>query len=94
MRATIQKLNRMLRHCDAASEDYVLFIFRPPPFGLHVGDVIEFDAELLDQPQTATNITMGDTFSLELWQHNVHDLRANAEPGSSRVPLSEETIAA
>jgi hypothetical protein len=75
MRAVVQKLNQMLRHCEAVSEDHVLFIFRPPQFGLHVGDVIEFDAERLDEAQTAINLTMGSSFTMEIWRCNVRNLQ-------------------
>jgi len=79
MRAIIQKFNQTLHYCDAVSEDHTLIIFRPPEFGLHIGDVIEFDPELLDKAQIASNITMGSSFSVEIWQCNVHDLRVHTE---------------
>jgi hypothetical protein len=82
MRAIIRKFNQTLHCCDAVSEDHMLIIFRPPEFGLHIGDVIEFDPELLDKPQIASNITTGGSFSVEIWQSNVHGLRVRTEQGA------------
>jgi len=65
MHATIQKLNLHLPYCDAKTSSDILFVFRPTPSGLHVGDVIEFDPQILEAPQTAKNISTRAAFSLE-----------------------------
>jgi hypothetical protein len=89
MRATVQKLNQMFHYCDALSENQILFIFRPPEFGMHIGDVIEFDEEQLDEPQTAVNITSGGSFTLEIWRQNVHRLRIHSGQRTVPSPLAE-----
>lgn len=86
MRATIQKLNMNLAYCEAKTSSDILFVFRPPPSGLHVGDVIEFDPEVLEVPQTAMNTNTGAAFTLELRERDIHDLRLPAAHGSSRFP--------
>ena len=86
MRATIQKLNTTLPLCDARTDNDILFVFRPPPSGLHIGDVIEFDHTLHDRAQTARNITSGQDFTIHLRKENIHDLRLPAAHGSSRFP--------
>jgi hypothetical protein len=91
MRAVVQNLNSMLRYCDAVSENSVHYIFRPPPTGLHTGDVIEFNPELLNQPQSAVNITMGRlTFTLEILDYNVHKLLPDAGQGTSASSSPEK----
>jgi len=89
MRATIQKLNMALLYCDARNNRDILFVFRPPLFGLHLGDVIEFDPGIIEAPQTAQNVTTGEGFELYLRQRDIHDLRLPAEHGSSRFPSLE-----
>ena len=84
----------MLRYCDAISEDRSsFFIFRPPTSGLNAGDVIEFDEEVLGEPQSAANLTTGGAFTFELFPHNIHDLRVrDAEsPAPSPAPNQAAT---
>ncbi len=66
MRATIQKLNITLPYCDARSDSDILFVFRPPTTGLHLGDVVEFDHSIIEASQTARNVTTGETFEIHL----------------------------
>ena len=82
MRATIQKLNMALPYCDARSESDILFVFRPPRTGLHLGDIIEAD-------QTARNISTGEMFTIHLRERDIHDLQLPAVHGSSRFPSPE-----
>ncbi len=89
MRATIQKLNMDLPYADAKSSSDILFVFRPPPSGLHVEDVIEFDPRILEAPQVARNISTGAAFTLEIRERDIHDLRVPAAHGSSRFPSAE-----
>jgi len=89
MRATIQKLNMELPYCDARTESDILFVFRPPASGLHVGDVIEFDHTVIESSQTARNISTGQEFSIHLRERDIHDLRLPAAHGSSRFPSPE-----
>src|ERR1700690_2746834 len=90
MRATIQKLNMSLPYCDARTAHDILFVFRPPASGLlHVGDVIELDAHILDAPQTALHVPTGESFSIEIHKHDVHDLRLRSGQGTSRFPQQE-----
>jgi hypothetical protein len=89
MRATIQKLNMHLPYCDAKTNSDILVVFRPPPSGLHIGDVIEFDPQVLEVPQTARNISTGAAFTMELRERDIHDLRLPAAHGSSRFPSPE-----
>lgn len=89
MRATIQKLNLNLPYADAKSSSDILFVFRPPASGLHVGDVIEFDPEIREVPQAARNITTAAALTLELRERDIHDLRLPAAHGSSRFPSPE-----
>ena len=88
MHATVKKINQMLHYCDAMSDEHVLVIFRPPASGLHVGDIIEFDEETLGEPQNAVNLTMGNSFSLELYPHNLRPLRLTSmeKPVTPSVP--------
>ena len=86
MRATIQKLNMTLPYCDARSDSGILFVFRPPASGLHVGDVIEFDHTVIESPQAARNISTGQEFTIHLRERDIHDLRLPAAHGSSRFP--------
>jgi len=89
MRAIIQKLNMRDPSCGAASENDILFVFIPPPSGLHLGDVVEFDHKILDLNQTAQNISTGATFIIRLRAMDIHDLRLPAAHGSLRFPLPE-----
>lgn len=89
MRATIQKLNMTLPYCDARSASDILFVFRPPSAGLHLGDVIEFDHTVLEESQTARNVTTGEAFLIHLRERDIHDLRLAAAHGSSRFPSPE-----
>jgi hypothetical protein len=89
MRATIQKLNMTLPSCEARSDNDILFAFRPPAAGLHVGDIIEFDHTTIEASQAARNITTGETFQLHLRERDIHDLRLPTEHGSSRFPTPE-----
>lgn len=89
MRATIQKLNMALPYCDARSDSDILFVFRPPATGLHLGDIIEFDHTILETDQMARNITTAGTFQIHLRERNIHDLRLPAAHGSSRFPSLE-----
>jgi hypothetical protein len=86
MRATIQKLNMKLPYCDARSDSDILFVFRPPATGLHLGDVIEFNHAIIEASQTARNLTTGETFQIHLRERDIHDLRLSAAHGSSRFP--------
>ena len=86
MHATIQKLNMTLPYCDARSESDILFVFRPPARGLHLGDIVEFDHTIIEAPQTARNLTTGETFPIHLRERDIHDLRLPAAHGSSRFP--------
>jgi hypothetical protein len=88
MRATIQKLNLELPYCEAKSSNDILFVFRPPSSGLHPGDVIEFDHQVLERPQTIQNISTGTAFTAEFREQDIHDLRLPAIHGSSRFPAS------
>lgn len=94
MRATVKKTNPMLRYCDAISENHLLFIFRPPPSGLNAGDVIEFDEEILSEPQAANNLTTGATFPFELFPHNIHDLCARNADRPVPPPTPNQASAA
>jgi hypothetical protein len=89
MRATIQKLNMTSPYCDARSASDILFMFRPPASGLHLGDVIEFDHTVLEESQAARNITTGAAFQIQLRKRDIHDLRLSAAHGSSRFPSPE-----
>lgn len=89
MRATIQKLNMTEPYCDAQNASDILFVFRPPATGLHVGDVIEFDHTVIESPQTARNISTGQEFPIHLRERDIHDLRLPAGHGSSRFPSPE-----
>ena len=89
MRATIQKLNMTLPYCDARSDSDILFVFRPPATGLHVGDIIEFDHTVIESAQTARNISTGQEFPIHLRERDIHDLRLPAAHGSSRFPSPE-----
>jgi hypothetical protein len=89
MRATIQKLNMELPYCDAKSSNDILFVFRPPPSGLHLGDVIEFDHRVLERPQMVRNISTGAAFTAQFRDRDIHDLRLPAAHGSSRFPSPE-----
>ena len=89
MRATIRKLNLHLPYGEAQSGNDILFVFRPPPSGLHLGDIIEFDRQILEMPQVARNTTTGATFTIELRERDIHDLRLPAAHGSSRFPSAE-----
>lgn len=73
MRATIQKLNMALPYCDARSESDILFVFRPPATGLHLGDIIEFDHAVIEADQTARNISTGERFTIHLRERDIHD---------------------
>jgi hypothetical protein len=75
--------------CDATSRNDILFAFRPPASGLHIGDVIEFDPHIQDAPQTALNATTGAAFTLEIRSNDVHDIRLPAFHGSLRTPSRE-----
>ena|SRR6266480_4407166 len=89
MRATIQKLNMALPYCDARSDTDILFVFRPPATGLHLGDVIEFDDGILEAEQIAQNISTGERFTIHLRERDIHDLRLPAAHGSCRFPSPE-----
>jgi hypothetical protein len=89
MRATIQKLNMTLPYCDARSESDILFVFRSPATGLHLGDVVEFDHTIIEASQTARNVSTGETFQIHLRERNIHDLRLPAAHGSSCFPSPE-----
>ena len=89
MRATIQTLNMALPYCDARSDNDILFVFRPPATGLHLGDIIEFDHAVIEADQTARNISTGEMFTIHLRERDIHDLRVPAAHGSSRVPSPE-----
>ena len=89
MRATIQKLNMALPYCDARSESDILFVFRPPRTGLHLGDIIEFDHTVIEADQTARNISTGEMFTIHLRERDIHDLQSPAVHGSSRFPSPE-----
>ncbi|MDL5048084.1 hypothetical protein QQ054_18880 [Oscillatoria amoena NRMC-F 0135] len=86
MHATIQKLNVTLSYCDARSASDILFVFRPPATGLHLGDIIEFDHTIINASQAARNLTTGGTFPIHLRTRDIHDLRLPAAHGSSRFP--------
>lgn len=92
MRAMIKKLNPTLHYCEAIGENYELVVFRPPSTGLNLGDSIELDETLVDQPQTAINLTTGATFTLELWRHNIHALRSPVEPALTAPPATEQLV--
>jgi hypothetical protein len=98
MRATIRQLKMIpipaLKtegiYCDAASENEILFVFRPPSLeAVHIGDVVELDPSILEKPQTVLNITEGTTFATELRKCDIHDLRLPGSHGSSRFPSPE-----
>ncbi len=89
MRATIQKLNMSLPYADAKSSSDILFVFRPPVSGLHLGDVIEFDHQVLERPQTVRNLSTGGSFEAQFRERDIHDLRLPAAHGSSRFPSPE-----
>jgi hypothetical protein len=90
VRATIQKLNLSLPYCDARTANDILFVFQPPTTRLlHIGDVIEFDAHILDAPQKALHIPSGEKFTIEIHRNDVHDLRLPSGHGTSRFPSPE-----
>ena len=89
MRATIQTLNMALPYCDARSDNDILFVFRPPATGLHLGDIIEFDHAVIEADQTARNLSTGEMCTIHLRERDIHDLRLPAAHGSSRFPSPE-----
>lgn len=89
MRATVQKLNPALPCCEARTDNDILFVFRPPESGLHVGDVIEFDHTIIEADQSARNLNTGTRFTIHLRERDIHDLRLPAAHGSSRFPSPE-----
>jgi hypothetical protein len=89
MRATIRRLDTKLPYCDAQTGNDIVFVFRPPPSGLRVGDVIEFDHHVLEVPRVAQNVTLGTTFTVQLREQDIHDLRLPAVHGSSRFPTPQ-----
>ena len=77
-------------YCDAASENEILFVFGPPNLeAVRVGDVVELDPHVLEEPQTVLNITTSTQFTTELRKQNIHDLRLPASHSSSRFPSPE-----
>lgn len=89
MRATVQKLNLMLRLCEARSNNDILFVFRPPATGLHLGDVIEFNHAVIEASQSVRNLTTNETFQIHLRGRDIHDLRLPVTHGSTRLPTPE-----
>lgn len=98
MRVTIRQLKRIpipsLKtdgiYCDGASDNDILFVFTPPSFeAVHVGDVVELDPRIFDEPQVALNVTTGERFTTELRKQDTHDLRLPASHGKSRFPAPE-----
>jgi hypothetical protein len=82
-------------YCDGASENEILFVFSPPSLeAVHVGDVVELEPSILEEPQTVLNVTKGTQFTTELRKRNIHDLRLPASHGSSRFPSPERFNAA
>jgi len=90
MIAKVVKLNKSLPVCEAATENDILVVFKPPTANsINLSDILDIDLDKLDISQTAKNLTQKDSIELFIKSNDVHDLRLPSGHGTSRFPDSK-----
>lgn len=90
MLAKVVKLNKSLPVCEAATENDILIVFKPPTENsINLSDILNIDLDQLDRSQIAINVTQEHPIELFIKSNDVHDLRLPSGHGTSRFPDSK-----
>jgi hypothetical protein len=90
MRAKVESIRAKGSSCEARSDNDLLFVFLiPAGEDIRLGHLLELDANVIDAPQLARNISTGKELPIVLKHNDVHDLRLPMAHGTSRFPSKE-----